>query len=151
MNQTFVGIERRLRRLNECLNRLEPLQNQSRSELAQDGYLRDIVERNLEVAAQCCIDIAGRILSLLQVERPPDAQGAIQKLGQLSILDTSLADRLAPVAGLRNILAHEYLELDWDIIYRCLKELDDFHRFKHEICEWLHRSEGEQKDDQPVG
>jgi uncharacterized protein YutE (UPF0331/DUF86 family) len=33
-------------------------------EFDQDPYLRDIVERNLEIAAQCCIDISHRIISL---------------------------------------------------------------------------------------
>lgn len=36
--------------LSERLARLKPLQNKSRTEFDQDPYLRDIVERNLEVA-----------------------------------------------------------------------------------------------------
>ena len=57
MNAEFSGIERRLDELSERLARLEPLRDKPRSEFDQDPYLRDIVERNLEIAAQSCIDI----------------------------------------------------------------------------------------------
>ena len=36
---------------------VRPLQEKSRTAFDEDPYLRDVVERTLEVAAQCCIDI----------------------------------------------------------------------------------------------
>jgi len=64
MKPEFSGIERRLDELNERLARLEALKAKSRSEFDADPYLRDIAERNLEVAAQCCLDICHRIISI---------------------------------------------------------------------------------------
>ena len=64
MTPEFSGIERRLDELNERLARLEPLRKKARNEFDADPYLRDIVERNLEVAIQCCIDISHRIISI---------------------------------------------------------------------------------------
>lgn len=52
MTSGFSGIERRFDELKERLARLGPLGDKSRSEFDRDPYLRDIVERNLEVAAQ---------------------------------------------------------------------------------------------------
>jgi hypothetical protein len=52
MKPEFSGIERRLDELNERLARLEALKGKLRSEFDADPYLRDIVERNLEVAAR---------------------------------------------------------------------------------------------------
>jgi uncharacterized protein YutE (UPF0331/DUF86 family) len=40
-------------------------------EFDHDAYLRDIVERNLEVAAQCCIDIGHRIIALVRSPKAP--------------------------------------------------------------------------------
>ena len=45
----FSGIERRLSELNERLTRLRPLQEKSRTAFDEDPYLRDVVERNLEI------------------------------------------------------------------------------------------------------
>ena len=70
MTAEFSGIERRLDELSERLARLKPLRDKPRHEFDQDPYLRDIVERNLEIAAQCCIDISHRIISLEDARKP---------------------------------------------------------------------------------
>jgi uncharacterized protein YutE (UPF0331/DUF86 family) len=50
--------------LDERLARLAPLVSRTRAEFDVDAYLHDIVERNLEVAAQCCIDVSHRVISI---------------------------------------------------------------------------------------
>ena len=52
MSVEFNGIERRLDELIERLARLRALQTRSQSEFDANPFLRDIVERNLEIAAQ---------------------------------------------------------------------------------------------------
>ena len=64
MTPEWNGIEQRLERLTGCLLKLEPLKTKTSDELVSEPYLKDIVERNLEVAAQACIDIANRIISM---------------------------------------------------------------------------------------
>jgi hypothetical protein len=51
MTLEYSGIERRLDELSERLARLKPLKQKTRTEFDADPYLRDIVERNLEVTA----------------------------------------------------------------------------------------------------
>ena len=72
----------------------------------------DIVERNIEVAAQCCIDISHRIISLAHTHKPTDYYDAILCMGELGILPTDFARHLAPMAGFHNILVHEYISVD---------------------------------------
>src|SRR5512138_3181481 len=114
MRLEFSGIERRLDELSERLARLEPLRDKSRADFDADPYLRDIVERNLEIAAQCCIDISHRIIALEQAAKPRDYYEAILRLGELGVLPAAMARQLAPLAGFRNILVHEYVGIDWD-------------------------------------
>jgi len=133
----FNGIERRLDELSERLRRLEPLREKPLDEFLQDAYLRDIVERNLEIAIQCCIDIANRLISLEQAPKPRDSYESILRLGELGVLPGAFARELAPMAGFRNILAHEYLAIDWDLVYEHLQRLDDFYQFANDIREWL--------------
>jgi uncharacterized protein YutE (UPF0331/DUF86 family) len=141
MQPEFSGIERRLDELSERLARLQPLRAKSRIEFDQDPYLRDIVERNLEIAAQCCIDICHRIISLENAQKPTDYYGAILCMGQLGVLPPDFAHHLAPLAGFRNILVHGYIEVDWDEVYRTLYELEDLARFAGLIRKWLTRNE----------
>lgn len=137
MTPEFSGIERRLDELNERLTRLQPLREKSKLEFDQDPYLRDIVERNLEIAAQCCIDISHRIISLEKAQKPQDYYEAIVRMGELAVLPVDFARKLAPIAGFRNILVHEYLSVDWDEVYKHLQDLNDIIRFAQFIREWL--------------
>jgi uncharacterized protein YutE (UPF0331/DUF86 family) len=100
MELEFAGIERRLNELSERLARLRPLREKTQAEFDEDAYLRDIVERNLQVAAQCCIDISHRIISLENALRPTDYYGAILRMGQLGVLPTDFARQLALISRL---------------------------------------------------
>jgi len=126
-----------LERLKECLQKLEPLRAKSLEELLDDPYLQDIVERNLEVAAQCCLDIANRIISLEAARKPRDYYEGIIRLGEIGVLPADFARHFAPIAGFRNILVHEYLDLDWDEIYANLQTLDDIYVFAEWVRRWL--------------
>jgi len=108
MSTEFSGIERRLDELSDRLARLQPLIAKTRGDFDADPNLGAIVERNLENAAQCCLAIAHRIISLERARKPVDYYDAIRRLGGLAILPPVSAERLAPLAGSRDILAHEY-------------------------------------------
>jgi len=104
--------------------------------------LRDIAERNLEVAAQCVLDISQRLISLTGALKPRDYYEAILRLGELGVLPPEFAAHLAPLAGFRNILVHEYLALDWREVYRNLQEIDDLARFAGLVRQWLRQQGG---------
>ena len=133
----FSGIERRLDELSERLARLQPLKDKARAEFDGDPYLRDIVERNLEIAAQRCIDISHRIIAIENAVKPRDYYEALLRLGELEVLPPEFARHLAPIAGFRNILIHEYLVIDWDQVYGNLQNLDDIESFAAYIRNWL--------------
>jgi len=113
------------------------LSDRPQADFSSDPYLRDIVERNLEVAAQCCIDICHRIIALEGAQKPRDYHEAILRMGELGVLPPDFAEQLAPISGFRNILIHEYLALDWDEVYAKLANLDDLSRFAALIRTWL--------------
>lgn len=137
MPSEFSGIERRLDELSERLARLYALQDKSIDAFYEDAFLRDIVERNLEVAAQSCIDISNRIISLENAQKPRDYYESILRMGELGVLPMEFARRLASIAGFRNILIHEYLSIDWNQVYQHLQQLDDLEMFGDRIREWL--------------
>jgi len=123
--------------LNERLARLEPFKYKSRGEFDKDPYLRDIVERNLEVAAQCCIDICHRIISLENAKKPNDYYDAILRMSELGVLDSDFARSFAPIAGFRNVLVHAYVGIDWDEVFDNLQEIDTLVQFAESIRRWV--------------
>jgi len=116
---------------------LRPLSDKSRQDFDQDPYLRDIVERNLEIAIQCCIDISHRIIALENARKPTDYYEAILLMGEIGVLPSEFARGLAPIAGFRNILVHEYLRVDWDQVYAHLQQLENLERFRDLVQFWL--------------
>lgn len=106
-------------------------------DIESDPYLKDIIERNFEVAAQCMLDIANRIIAELEGEKPIDYFTAILILGDLGVLPKDFAKKIAPIAGFRNILVHQYMDLDWNKIYDFLGELSDFYNFIKYIEKWM--------------
>lgn len=136
MKEELGGITRRLEKLRECLAKLEPLREKTREDFKHQPYLKDIVERNLEVAVQCLIDMANRIISIEETRKPRDYYEAFVILGDIQVLPPVFAQKIAPMAGLRNILVHEYIGLDWDLVYDHLHKLEGFYVFEEHIKKW---------------
>jgi uncharacterized protein YutE (UPF0331/DUF86 family) len=126
-----------LEKLSVCLKKLEPFKAKKKEEILQDSYLQDIIERNLEVAAQAVIDIANRIISIEGLEKPRDYFEAILRLGESDILPLDFAKKLAPLAGFRNILVHDYMDINWDEVYKNLHQLNDISRFMNNVKDWM--------------
>ena len=63
-------------------------------------------------------------------------------MGELEILPPDFARNLAPLAGFRNILVHEYLGIDWDHVFEKLHHPDDLMRFAGHIRDWLFKKTG---------
>lgn len=65
------------------------------------------MERNFEVAAQCCIDVANWIIALEGAPKPCNYQEALVRLGEIGVLDIPLDRDMALLAGLQNVLVHQ--------------------------------------------
>jgi len=137
MSEQWRGIERRLERLADCTSKLQALSQTPRARFDDDSLLRDIVERNFEIAAQCVIDVAMRVTSIEQARRTGDGATSIRRLAEIGVVDAAFAQSLAPLAGFRNVLAHEYTDVDWDIVVAGFGRLDDLRRFDREVRAWL--------------
>ena len=65
----------------------------------------------------------------------------IDKLGERNIIPSEFAQSIRGMAGLRNILVHEYASLDIKKIYDIVQnQLDDFYEFVNHINYYLKNS-----------
>ena len=113
-------LDARLRELSKRLKRIEAKRPPSAAALARDEDLQDILSRNLSLAIQTCIDIAAHLCAA-HGQVPQTAGDAFVQLGKLKLVDKGLAQRLQLAAGFRNVLVHEYTEVDWDIVLRAAR------------------------------
>lgn len=87
------------------------------------------VRYGLLESIQVVIDIACKISSEYNLGNPKNYRGCIELLEKHKYLDASLAKRVIGMVGLRNLLVHEYIEIDEEKLYAFLEHLDDFVSF----------------------
>lgn len=139
MNPAMSAVERRLDELLSRLRKLEELAQKEKGEFSDESLLRDVVERNFEVAIQCCLDIANRIISIERTKKPSDYRDSLLKLGELGVIPRDFARSIAPLAGFRNVLIHEYIDIDWDEVYGNLDRIGDLREFASHVGRWLQK------------
>lgn len=107
------------------------------------GFVRDPLvygnaERYLQLAIQSVLDISNHILADSDSRLPRDNKELFELLASRKVLPTRLARKLTAMAGFRNILVHEYLEIDRRRVYEILRDdLGDFDRFIRAVSKLL--------------
>lgn len=133
-----VLIAKRLRKLREYVGLLRILRGRPLEEFIEDPFVIGNVERYLQLAIQVVLDICNHIVADDRLGAVEEYRDAIRLLGQSGYLRPDLAQRLAPMAGLRNILVHDYLDVDRGRIHTLLQDcLEDFEQFATQIGQRL--------------
>jgi uncharacterized protein YutE (UPF0331/DUF86 family) len=113
--------EAHLALLREMLDLLERYATTvTRPDLERDRETWLKVRGALEIAAQCCIDLALAIIAQRALAVPQTYREAFTTLARAGVIDGALAGDLESWAGLRNVLAHMYTALDLDRIHAAL-------------------------------
>ena len=130
-------INERLQEINENITLLEELKTIPFDRFRNDPKTFKCAERCLEISIQCILDICHHIIVDNNWPRPKDNKEAILTIGQKGVIPPDFADHILPMAGLRNILVHEYFKIDQKRLYDHLQNLGDFRAFQKHIIEFL--------------
>lgn len=85
------------------------------------------IERILELLVMTASDIVFHLLSADGEPAPASYRAAFLKAGEKGIISKELSEKLALSAGLRNILAHEYEDIDYRLLHACIPDaIKDF-------------------------
>jgi uncharacterized protein YutE (UPF0331/DUF86 family) len=129
-------IDPKIKALEERLQRLEniSLQLESYEKFQSAVDLKDIAERNLQVAIEMCLDIGKILISQNKLSEPKDNKGIFVVLAEAGIISHESLSFMIPMAGTRNILVHGYDKIDDSLIYGILKKhLKDFRIFMGQV------------------
>lgn len=97
-----------------------------------DWALRCMAERSLQVMVEIVIDVAERIIAIENAGPAATSTEAIDKLEILGIIKS--ADSYSSMIKFRNIIVHQYEEIDPEIVYNIAKnQLGSFRMFRDEI------------------
>ncbi len=95
-----------------------------------------------ENAIQACSDLAQHVATEAFDFEGDTSRGAIYTLDREGVIDEETADTMVAAVGFRNVLAHEYGEVDDQQVFETLQSgLDVYDSFSRQIAEWIRTRE----------
>jgi len=133
-------LESLLNKLQKTLLKLDRMDFSS-EELREDEDLQDLVDRRLQIAIETCIDMATHLANGLNLPGRDIAGEVFKLLAEEKIIDSNLAEKMSRACGFRNILVHEYLMIDYNLVYENYKfNLDDLRDFAKAVVDFLEKN-----------
>lgn len=107
----------------------------------KDDRLNAEAERHLQIAIQACIDIANHLVASLGLDRPAKETAEVfDSLAKEDIIPPSFVPTMKRMTGYRNILIHEYLNVDRRITYTNIQQrLPQLSKFAEYIEKFLEK------------
>ena len=131
-------ILRKLTELDTYLQQIGEYQAISVGEYRGDWKIQRIIERTLQMMIELCVDIANHIISEKALPVPTSYADTFEILKRYFLISDSLAEIMVRMAKFRNILVHQYTQVDALIVVSILQaHLNDFTLFRNEIVDLL--------------
>ena len=112
-----VIIEARLKELDTVVAQLNRYRDLEPETMKQDLEKRWVIERGLEAGAQLILDIADHILSSHFGYYSETYEDTLKGLLEKNVISNDLYDQIKGIGSLRNILIHQYVQVDLDIVF----------------------------------
>jgi len=135
-------ILKKLELLVGYLKKLRQLKKEIKNEKSfySDFKIYGTAERYLQLSCQVIIDTLDLIIIEEDLEKPENRMEQISLLYNSKIISENLAKKLEDIVKFRNILVHEYGEIDRRKVYKnFISKMEDFEFFKKEILNSLEK------------
>jgi len=135
VNQALI--KTKIAHIYRSIDRLFKKSNIPLAEFKVNADAQDIVIHNLQLAIQGAIDIASHIVSDEGWQVPNALAGLYDILDEHKVIDKKMAGVMKQMVGFRNIIVHEYEDIDLDKVHQILtSRLGDFNDFLKQISEF---------------
>ena len=114
-------IENKISSNRKYLKILKRYKVYSRQEIEENVDIRGAVERYLYLAAQASIDLAEAVIAYKGFRKPTTMSEAFYILNEEDIVSGELTEKMVRMVGFRNVMAHDYEKVNYDIVYDVLQ------------------------------
>ncbi|MBA2769122.1 MAG: DUF86 domain-containing protein [Sporichthyaceae bacterium] len=116
-----------------------------RDTAAADGLTSDAVrlravKYGFVTAIEGCVRAAQHVVSSEGLGMPESNADAVRLLGRHQLVDVTVADSVARAVGFRNVLVHEYADVDDERVVANLALLADLDSFVTQLGAWAARA-----------
>jgi len=113
-------VRRKLAVIARNLADLATVERLSLADYRGDRFRHKGTERLIQETVEAAVDANLHLLRSQNLPASPDYYQSFVDLGRYSIIPSALAEKLAPSAGLRNRLVHEYDAIDDALVLRAI-------------------------------
>lgn len=119
--------------LERCLARVRHAWEQpSALPFERDHDRQDIIALNLQRACEQALDMANHVVAARKLGWPRTSAESFDLLERAGLVTAATAGQMKAMVGLRNVVVHQYQDLDLDIVTSVVREhlgdLSDFAR-----------------------
>lgn len=137
----LVVVQRRLELIRELLGDLTAAGSITAERLRGDRMLRHGVERILTQMVDLATAVNSHLVVGLVGRAPEDYRSSFFAAAAAGVLSSDLAQRLGAAVGLRNVLIHEYVDVDFDVVVESAgTAVGEFEEYCRQLGRWLDRS-----------
>jgi len=130
-------VAKKLEQIERYYGELRSKQTLSKEQFLGDVTEKRAVERMFENVIQACTDLAKHIATEDFGYSGDRSKEAVEVLATNDIITEETAETVAAAIGFRNILAHEYGDVDPEQVYEYLQnELSIYEQFSQQIATW---------------
>ncbi|HEY8089613.1 MAG TPA: DUF86 domain-containing protein [Polyangiaceae bacterium] len=130
-------VRRKLLAIEQAVSRLRAWLPVTAERLETDVLLQWAVERGLQIAAEALFDLGSHLLAGEFQETVDRYADVPTRLVARGVLRPETSERLRGLAGFRNVLVHDYAEVDLAIVAQGMQRLDDFVAFVADVERWM--------------
>ena len=120
-----VVVERRMAKILEEIEFLKTVKLQKLDEFIEDGKSLRSTAKAIETIVQSIIDISSHIVAQNHWGVTDTYRNTIALLATHKVIEDNLSSNLQQVVAMRNILVHQYLDIDFHIIWNSIENLSE--------------------------
>jgi uncharacterized protein YutE (UPF0331/DUF86 family) len=133
-----VVITAKLRMMRRLLDELEGLGPVDTERFAAEFGTQLIVERIVSQLVDLAASINAHVVAVRTKAPPADLQSSFAAASDTGVIDHDLARRLAPSAGLRNVLVHAYVDLDLARLVTAVPlAVEQYGEYVRQVARWV--------------
>jgi uncharacterized protein YutE (UPF0331/DUF86 family) len=131
-------IRRRLQKVDEYLGILEGLRCYDLNDFLANPERYGSAERFLQLTIEALLDTGSHVIAELELGAIETYSDIPRILAKSGYVDRDLAERWIRIIGFRNILVHDYLDIDRKVVHEVLQhQLKDLRVTKQALAQFL--------------